>query len=213
MDSFEINKIIGAVLGTVFLVFSIAIVSDAIFAAPIPEKPGYLVEAAEGDTQEKVGADTAAEPAIAALLASADVGAGQAIFKKCQACHNGEKGGGNKVGPNLWDVVDRPVASHEGFAYSAGMKEFSQGSSVVWDYEHLSGFLTAPKTYVKGTAMGFAGLKKAQERAEVIAYLRSLSDSPKPLPEASAPAPENASDTKGEAIPGEPAGTTPPKAD
>jgi cytochrome c len=213
MDSFEVNKLIGAVLGTVFMVFSVALVSDAIFAAPVPEKPGFAIEAQEGSETEKSGPDAAAPEPIAALLASADATAGEAIFKRCQACHSGEKGGPNKIGPNLWGVVNRPVASHEGFAYSAGMKEFSQGSSVVWDYEHLSGFLTAPKAYVKGTAMGFAGLKKAEERANLIAYLRTLADTPAPLPEAAAPAPADASATAGEAVPGAAKGTTPPKAD
>ena len=129
---------------------------------------------------------------IATLLASADAAAGEAVFKKCQACHTGEKGGPNKVGPNLWGVINRPIASHEGFAYSGPMKEFSQGGSVVWDYEHLDEFLMSPKTDVKGTAMGFAGLKKDGERANLIAYLRTLADSPPPLPEA-APAAEGAS--------------------
>lgn len=213
MDSFEINKLIGAVLGTVFMVLSVALVSDAIFAAPVPEKPGFAIEAAADSEPATAGPGEAAPEPIAPLLASADVGAGQAIFKKCQACHSGEKGGPNKVGPNLWSVVNRPVASHEGFAYSAAMKEFSQGGSQVWDYEHLSGFLTAPKAYVKGTAMGFAGLKKSEERANLIGYLRTLADTPPPLPEAAAPAPEGASATTGEPVPGEAKGTTPPKAD
>ncbi|MBE7183175.1 MAG: cytochrome c family protein [Methylobacterium mesophilicum] len=189
---FEINKILGAVLGAAFMVFSVAIVSDAIFASPAPEKPGYAIEAVE----ETGGAtaQTAAAVPIGQLLASANADAGATIFKKCQACHSGEKGGPNKVGPDLWGVVGRPVAAHEGFSYSAGMKEFSQGGSQKWDFEHLNGFLTAPKSYVKGTAMSFAGLKKDDERANLIAYLRTLSDDPLPLPAAdAAPAPENAS--------------------
>lgn len=198
MDSFEINKILGAVLGAAFMVFSVAIVSDALFAAPVPEKPGYAIEA----TEETGGAtaETAAAVPIGQLLANANAEAGATIFKKCQACHSGEKGGPNKVGPDLWDVVNRPVASHEGFAYSAGMKEFSQGGSQKWDFEHLNGFLHAPKSYVKGTAMSFAGLKKDDERANLIAYLRTLSDNPAPLPAAdAAPAPENASAPAGSA--------------
>jgi cytochrome c len=187
MDSFEFNKLIGALLGAVFVVFSISIVSNAIFASPAPEQFGFAIEAPEEETAESGPAAPAEEP-IAVLLASANPEAGAAVFKKCTACHTGESGGANKVGPNLWNVVNRPLASHEGFAYSAAMKEFAQGGSVVWDYEHLSNFLASPKGYIKGTAMGFAGVKKPDERANLIAYLRTLSDSPAPLPEAAAPA-------------------------
>lgn len=195
MDSFEFNKIIGGLLGTVFVVFTLGIVSDAIFASPIPEKPGYAIEVAEDDQGGgDAGGGEAAETPIAALLASASPDAGAAVFKKCAACHTDNSGGANKVGPNLWGIVNRPIASHEGFAYSAAMKDFSQGGSVEWTYENLDHFLLSPKGLVKGTAMGFAGLKKADERAAVIAYLRTMADSPAPLPEASAaPAPENAS--------------------
>ena len=124
------------------------------------------------------------------LLATANPDAGEVVLKKCVACHTAEKGGPNKVGPNLWGIVNRPVASHEGFAYSAAMKDFSEGGKVVWDYDHLNHFLTSPKGLVKGTAMGFAGVKKPDERANLIAYLRTLSDSPAPLPEAPAPRPK-----------------------
>jgi cytochrome c len=185
MDSFELNKLIGGLLGTVFVVFSIGLVSDALFASPSPEKPGFPIEAAEEPAEG--GAAGPAEPKpIAELLPTASVEKGAAIFKKCEACHSGEKGGPNKVGPDLWDIVDRPVAAHEGFSYSAGMKDFSKGGSEKWTYDHLYHFLISPKAFVKGTAMGFAGLKKDEDRADVIAYLRTLSDNPKPLPEAAA---------------------------
>lgn len=183
MDSFEYNKLIGAFLGTVFVVFSVSLISDAIFAAPAPEKPGFAIEAAEEGGGE-AGGPAAAEEPIAVLLASANAEAGAAVFKKCGACHTGEKGGANKVGPNLWGIVNRPVASHEGFSYSAGMKEFAAGGTV-WDYDHLNHFLTSPKALVKGTAMSFAGVKKPDERANLIAYLRTLADTPVPLPTAS----------------------------
>ena len=187
MDSFEMNKVLGGLLGTAFVVFSISLVSDAIFASPVPEKPGFAIEAAE-EASAGAGAGAAAPAAvpIAQLLASANAEAGAAVFKKCTACHSIEKGGPNKVGPDLWGVVNRPMASHEGFAYSGGMKEFSQGSTVVWDFEHLNHFLTSPKAFIKGTAMGFAGIKKDDERANLIAYLNSQSDSPAPLPAAGA---------------------------
>ncbi|MBL8584624.1 MAG: cytochrome c family protein [Rhizobiaceae bacterium] len=185
MNSFELNKMIGALLATVFIVLSLGIVSNAIFAAPVPEKPGYAIEAAESSASE-AGGEAAPAESILPLLASASIDNGMAQFKKCQACHTGENGGPNKVGPNLWNIVNRPIASHEGFSYSSAMKEFSQGGSVHWDFEHLDHFLLSPKGLVKGTAMGFAGLKKLQDRADLVAYLHTLSDSPAPFPDASA---------------------------
>ncbi|MFP1630128.1 c-type cytochrome [Zhengella sp. ZM62] len=183
MDSFELNKFIGATLGTVFVVFSLAIASDAIFATHAPETPGYVIEVAEdaGGAAPEAPADTGPEP-VAPLLASADLGAGESVFKKCASCHTVEKGGANKVGPNLWGVVGRPVASHEGFSYSGAMQEYSQGQSVNWEYKNLNAFLAAPKKYISGTSMGFAGLKKVDERANLIAWLREQADSPLPLP-------------------------------
>ncbi|WP_265516134.1 c-type cytochrome [Nitratireductor luteus] len=183
MDSFEINKIIGALLGVIFVMFSVSIVSEALFHAEGLETPGYLVEVPEsdqgGDQQQE-----AAPESVLPLLADADPSAGEGIFKRCQACHTAEQGGANKVGPNLWNIVERPVASHEGFSYSAAMQEFAQGGETVWDYENLDHFLISPKGLVPGTAMAFAGLKKIEDRADLIAYLRTLSDNPTPLPEA-----------------------------
>jgi cytochrome c len=233
MNSFEFNKVIGGLLGTAFVVFSISLASDAIFASPVPEKPGYAIEAAEAEPAAAGGEAQEATP-IAELLASANAEAGAAVFKKCAACHTAEKGGANKVGPALWDIVNRPIAGHEGFAYSAAMKEFSQGGSVVWDFDHLSHFLASPKGYIKGTAMGFAGVKKDDERANLIAYLRTLSDNPAPLPEAgaapaeapaegaapaeapaegAAPADDAAAPADGAAAPAEPASAEPAPAE
>jgi len=188
MDSFEINKLIGGILATVFVVFSISIISDTLFAAHTPEKPGFLIESAEPDAHAPAGGEVAAAPEpIGHLLASADAAAGATLFKRCAACHTGDKGGANKIGPNLWGIVNRPVASHEGYSYSAPMKAFAEGGTV-WDYDHIDHFIVAPKSLVKGTAMNFPGLKKPEDRANVIAYLRTLADSPAPLPE-DAPAP------------------------
>ncbi|QRM53832.1 cytochrome c family protein [Sinorhizobium sp. BG8] len=194
MNSY-VNMGVGALLGTVFVLMSVSIASEGIFHSEAPEKEGFTIVAEEAGAEGGGGgaAEAAAVP-IATLLAKADAAAGEAVFKKCQACHSGEKGGPNKVGPDLWDVVNRPIASHEGFSYSAAMTTFSEGGKQVWDFEHLNHFLTAPKKYIAGTAMGFAGLKKDDERANLIAYLRSLSDSPAPLPE---PAAEGASATTG----------------
>ncbi|MEW9807257.1 c-type cytochrome [Mesorhizobium marinum] len=211
MDSFEFNKWIGAFLGAVFVVFSVSIISDSIFAAHHPEKEGFIIEAAEAESGGAAEAAPAVEP-IAVRLASADVAAGQTAEKKCSACHTIDNGGANKVGPNLWSIVNRPVASHEGFSYSGAMKEFAQGGSVVWDYDHLDHFLASPKGLVKGTAMGFAGIKNPTERANLIAYLRTLADTPAPLPEAPAAAAEPAAAPAAETPAAEPAAETAPAA-
>lgn len=214
MDSFELNKLIGAFLAVVFVMFSVSLASDTIFATHAPETPGYAVAVVEGGGAGAGGEAAAEGPSIAELLQNADPAKGQAVFKPCAACHTAEKGGANKVGPNLWGIVNRPVASHEGFSYSAGMREFSQGGQVVWDYEHLSGFLKAPRSYVSGTAMAFAGVKKPEQEADLIAYLRTLADEPAPLPEVgagdAAPAEEAA---PADAAPAAPADAAPAQPD
>ncbi len=195
MNSY-VNMGVGALLGTVFVLMSVSIASEGIFHSGAPEKEGFAIVAEEAGGEAAGGDEAAKAVPIATLLASADAGAGETVFKKCASCHTGEKGGPNKVGPNLWDVVNRPIASHEGFSYSAGMTTFSEGHKVVWDFDHLNFFLEAPKKHVPGTAMGFAGLKKDDERANLIAYLRTLSDNPAPLPTASS---EGAAATEGAA--------------
>ncbi|NLS20568.1 cytochrome c family protein [Rhizobium sp. P40RR-XXII] len=192
MNSSYVNMGVGALLATLFVLKSVSLASGFIFHSETPEKPGFAIVATEepaagGDK----GAAAKAETPIAQLLQKADAKAGEAIFKKCQACHSGEKGGPNKVGPDLWGIIDRPVAEHEGFAYSAGMKDFSKGGSEKWTYDHLYHFLAAPKKFVAGTAMGFAGLPKEEDRANVIAYLRTLADTQVPLPDPNAPAATN----------------------
>ncbi len=182
MDSFEYNKLIGALLGTVFVIFSISLVSDSLFFSPNPEKPGYAIEAKEAPAAGGEKKENPAKAPIAPLLAKADPQKGASIFKRCEACHDGTKGGPNKVGPNLWGVVGRPIASHPGYSYSSGMKKFSEDGKKHWDYQLISEFITKPKAEVPGTAMGFAGLSKIEDRADVISYLRTLSDNPEPLP-------------------------------
>ncbi|HXV32196.1 MAG TPA: cytochrome c family protein [Sinorhizobium sp.] len=182
-----VNMGVGALLGTVFVLMTVSIASEGIFHSEAPEKEGFAIVAEETAGEAAPAGEEAKSEPIAALLANADASAGEAVFKKCASCHTVDKGGPNKVGPNLWGVVNRPVASHEGFSYSAGMQTFSEGGKVVWDYDHLSYFLEAPKKHVPGTAMGFAGLKKGDERANLIAWLREKSDNPAPLPEAGAP--------------------------
>ncbi|MBX9457493.1 MAG: cytochrome c family protein [Rhizobium sp.] len=176
------NMALGALLGTVFVLFSVSLASEGLYHAETPEKPGYIIEGEEVASAEGAKEEAPAVP-IAQLLATADPAKGEQLFKKCASCHSTEKGAGNKVGPNLHGVVGREIAHVADFGYSAAMKAFAEGGKV-WDFDHLNGFLLAPKKYVKGTSMGFAGDKKDQERADIIAYLNSQSDSPLPVPAA-----------------------------
>ncbi len=208
----NMNMAVGALLGTVFVLMSVSIASEGIFHSETPEKEGYAIVAEASDAPAAEEA-VAATP-IAVLLASADATAGEAVFKKCASCHSIEKGGPNKVGPDLWGVVERPIASHEGFSYSAAMTEFSKGGSELWTWEHLNEFLTAPKKHIPGTAMGFAGLKKDDERANLILYLHTQADTPValPTPDAApaAEAPADAAPADAAAAPAEaPAEATP----
>lgn len=187
MNSSYFNAMAGAFLAVVFVVMTVSISADAIFHSEAPETEGYALVALEGGTApaaDTSGSDTL--PPIAPLLASADIEGGQRSFRKCVACHTVEEGGANKVGPNLWNIVNKPVATVDGFGYSSAMTAYADGGQTVWGYEPLNRFLAAPKRYIRGTAMGFAGLRKEDERADVIAYLRSLSDSPAPLPDPAA---------------------------
>lgn len=181
MDSFEFNKIAMAVLGTAFLVMGLNFAADGLFHTENPEQKGYAIEIAEADTssENEEPAGPAFDP-VEPLLASADIGAGESGFKKCAACHDISPGGANKVGPALYGVVNRDIASVDGFSYSGALKEYGEGKQ--WTYESLNGFLWKPKTYVKGTSMGFGGIKKVEDRANLIAYLRAQAESPAELP-------------------------------
>src|SRR3954451_8735008 len=180
MDSFELNKILGAILGTCLILLVTSFTAGALFAPVMPEKPGFAIAAKE-ESHGGEGKEAAApsEP-IEKLLQTASVEKGAAAAKKCAACHTFEKGGPNRVGPNLWGVVDRDRASEPGFNYSAAMK--AKGGK--WTYDDLNKFIANPKGFINGTAMGFAGIPKDSERADVIDYLRTLADNPVPLPTA-----------------------------
>lgn len=179
MDSFEFNKIAGAVLATALVVFGLKELSAAIYHGETPEKPGFAIEVAEAGGSGEAQAATGPAVSLGTLLASADPAKGAAGAKACAACHDFTKGGPNKTGPDLWDVVERGIASHEGFAYSEGMKA---RAGEKWTFENLDAFLKDPKTATPKTKMVFAGVKKDQARADILAYLASLSDAPKPFP-------------------------------
>jgi len=179
MDSFEVNKILGAVLGTCLGLLSINIAAGAIFAPTKPAKPGYEIVVPEKAPSGQPAEPQKQEP-IEQLLANADVGRGENAAKKCQACHTFNKGGRNLVGPNLWGVIGRPKASEAGFNYSAALK--AKGGT--WAIDDLNQFINNPRGYIPGTNMTFAGIQRGGERADVIAYLNSLSDNPAPLPKA-----------------------------
>ncbi len=184
MDSFEFNKIAGAVLGTALFVLLVSFVSGTIFASHAPETPVYLAELASAEnTDGGTPAPVEAEEPIGMMMASADAGSGENVFKKCKACHTPDEGGKNGIGPNLWNVVGRQMASVDGYDYSAAMVGFADGGKV-WDYETLNAFLVKPKSYIDGTKMSFGGLSKGKDRADLILYLRSLSNAPAAMPAA-----------------------------
>ncbi|KLK94377.1 cytochrome C [Microvirga vignae] len=175
----ETNKIAGAVFGTLLFVVGVNVIAGGLFSPHKPAVPGYdLPGAEEAAAGGAGGAPAAPAQPLPVLLASADPAKGQASAKKCASCHTFEKGGANKVGPNLYGVVGRPVASHEGFNYSAALK----GKGGEWTYDTLFAFIHNPKQTVPGTIMAFAGIAQDKERADLLAYLRTLSDNPAPLP-------------------------------
>ncbi|MHC2104797.1 c-type cytochrome [Methylobacterium sp. CM6246] len=176
MNSFEVNKVLGAVLGALLFAAGSGFVAELIYHPKPVGKAGY--DLPEPEPQTAAAAPEAKVEPIAVRLASANVEKGEAGTKACHACHNFEKGGPNKVGPDLYGVVERPKGGHAGFEYSAALKE--KGGT--WTYDDLDAFLTNPKAYAKGTKMAFAGIASPQDRANVIAYLRNNADSPKPLP-------------------------------
>ena len=180
MDSFELNKIIGAILLVALLVIGLSKVSNLVFKINKPEKSNYKVEL-DVESAETKGDEEPVQREIvdiAALLSTGDLAHGEKVFKKCSACHSIKSGGGNKIGPALYNVVGRKVGVLDDYKYSKALAEYEKN----WSFEELNGFLLKPKDWIKGTKMAYAGLRKEKDRASVILYLNKYSDSPLPLP-------------------------------
>jgi cytochrome c len=179
MDSFELNKIIAAILMVALLVIGLGKIADGVFHVKKPKNPGYKVE-----VQGQIASNTSQTTEIvkkidiAAIMALGDVASGEKIFKKCAACHSINKGGKNKIGPALYNVVGRAVGGVADYKYSKALASYSKE----WTFEELNGFLQKPASYLKGTKMSYAGLRKEKDRASVIKYLNQNSDNPNPLP-------------------------------
>ena len=179
MDSFEINKIVAAVMMVALLVIGIGKVSEIVFHVEKPETPGYSVEVDVVTNASAASAEEVEEKVdIAALMSMGDVASGEKIFKKCAACHSVVKGGKNKIGPALYNVVGRKVGGVSDYKYSKALAEYDKS----WTLEELNGFLLKPSKWIKGTKMAYAGLRKEKDRASVILFMNSKSSSPKTLP-------------------------------
>ena len=181
MDSFEINKIIASILLVALLIIGISKISNIIFKVDKLDSSAYKVElpddgAKQISEESTMKADDKVD--ISALMALGDITHGEKVFKKCSACHSIEAGGGNKIGPALYNVVGRKIAAVEDYKYSKALVEYKKN----WSFEELNGFLIKPQKWIKGTKMAYAGLRKEKDRASVILYLNKYSDNPLPLP-------------------------------
>ncbi len=181
MSGLEVNKILASIILAILVVTVIGHLGDIIVNVDHHEmeETAYIIDVPDtGEINSEVAPKEEIIEPISLLLASASLEKGEKLFKKCSACHNYEKDSANKVGPNLWNLINRPKANVEGFAYSKALAEYGGE----WDYEELAEFLYKPKKYIKGTKMNFAGLKKVGDRANLVLFLREHSDSPVPLP-------------------------------
>lgn len=181
MSGLEVNKILASIILAILVVKVIGHLGDIIIDVEHHEmkETAYKIDVPDtGEVKSGVALKEEIIEPISLLLASASLEKGEKLFKKCSACHNYEKDSANKVGPNLWNLINRPKANVEGFAYSKALAEYGGE----WGYEELAEFLYKPKKYIKGNKMNFAGLKKVQDRANLVLFLREHSDSPVPLP-------------------------------
>jgi cytochrome c len=169
----DFNKGMAGILFAGIIFVATLIISEGIFSPDKLEKQAYVIDTG---VSQSVNTDTSSKPAYLTgeeflnLVQKADVTQGENIFKKCVACHSNQAGAVNKVGPNLWGVFDKDIASVEGFKYSATLTSL-QGN---WNIENLNGWLFSPRDYAKGNRMGFAGIKDDTQRASMIAYLKTL---------------------------------------
>ena len=202
MSNLTFNKIAGAGLATALAIVGLREVTTGLFSAEAPAKPGYLIEATIEGGEGAAAVDVI--PDFGTVIPVADLKAGEAVFAKCQSCHNVANGGANGTGPNLWGVVGQKPGSHAGFAYSAAMTDFGT-KQAVWDDTQMYEFLKAPQKYISGTTMSFVGLKKSEDRVNMIAYLRAQGGTlPLPAPNPAAAAPAAAAPVAG-AVPAAPA--------
>ncbi len=176
MDSFEINKIVAAVLEVFLVDFGIGKISDIVFHVEAPSTSAYKVEVWTASSEKS--SSIAESVDIAALLALGSVDHGQKVFKKCSACHSIKKGGRNNIGPALYNVLGRNMGGLEDYKYSKALIAFGKD----WSFQEMNSFLIKPTSYIKGTKMAFAGLKKEKDRASVILFMNKYSDNPLPLP-------------------------------
>ena len=180
MDSFELNKVIAAILMVALLIIGIGKLSNVIFHVEKPKIPGYSVELEQASAKDTVDSPKTTEEKIdiAALISMGDLATGEKVFKKCAACHSIVKGGKNNIGPALYNVVGRQVGAVNDYKYSKALLGYEKK----WTFEELNGYLLKPAKWIKGTKMAFAGLRKEKDRASVILYLNQNSDNPLPLP-------------------------------
>ena len=176
MDSFEINKILAAVLVVFLVVFGIGKISDIIFHVEKPNTSAYKVEISTITSSQVSNAGENVD--IAALLAMGNLDDAKKVWKKCSACHSIKKGGKNKIGPALYNILGRNVADLDNYKYSKALMAYGK----TWTFEEMNGFLKKPQAYIKGTKMAFAGLKKEKDRASILLFMNQNSDNPLPLP-------------------------------